>query len=731
MKPDDPAPPAPAFHPPVSTMGGPVAELIAQQMLAPPARPGLLGALSQYEIQRVLGGGGMGVVLLARDPAAGRSVAVKLIRPEWLADQRILHRFVKEAGHLQKLKHPNIVPVLEVSDRPAGPYFVMPYYERGSLAGCIRPGRPLDALFILDTALDIAEGLHFAHRRGIIHRDLKPANILRTGEQGACLADFGLARTLFNDTIVDVERPQWEGTAPYMSPGVAAGDAEDTRCDIYAFGALLYEMLTGEPPYAGRTLQDIRQQILAGPPKPIQERNPGADAGLRAVAEGAMARELRDRYADMSDVLADLQRIKEGKAPVGPRGLVRGGLKRRVPTVAGLAIVLAAVVALVVVNALQPPMRRRVPAVVVTNPAPTVVKVTLPLSNPPAVVVTVPPVATNPPVNVVKPSPELRWAVTIFAGRAGAGGSQDGAGADARFQAPGGVAVDGAGNVYVADTGNNTIRKISPDGVVTTLAGLPGSHGSLDNQGSAARFWAPFGIAVDRSRNLYVAEVANSAIRKISSAGRVGTLAGLAGNPGASDGVWVDAQFRNPWGVAVDGNGTVYVADTSSSTIRKITPAGVVSTFAGLAGHPGSSDGPGSQARFSNPHGVAADNAGNLYVADTGNNTIRKITPDGMVGTLAGRAGSPGWADGAPGVSQLRHPQNLAVDNSGRLYMADTDNLAIRVLTSTGALTTLAVTGDLGHPDALAVDALGNIYVADTINNVIRKVTPPDAGGLR
>ena len=125
-----------------------------------------------------------------------------------------------------------------------------------------------------------------------------------------------------------MERPQWEGTAPYMSPGVAAGDAEDTRCDIYAFGALLYEMLTGDPPYAGRALQDIRRQILAGPPKPIQERNPEADAGLRAVAEGAMARELRDRYADMGDVLADLQRIKQGKAPVGPRGLVRGGLRR-------------------------------------------------------------------------------------------------------------------------------------------------------------------------------------------------------------------------------------------------------------------------------------------------------------------------------------------------------------------------------------------------------------------
>ena len=220
--------------------------------------------------------------------------------------------------------------------------------------------------------------------------------------------------------------------------------------------------------------------------------------------------------------------------------------------------------------------------------------------------------------------------------------------------------------------------------------------------------------------------MANSAIRKISAAGQVSTLAGLAGNPGTNDGMGDNAQFRNPWAVAADRKGTVYVADTSSSTIRKITPAGAVSTLAGLAGNPGSSDGVGGQARFSNPHGVAVDSAGNLYVADTGNNTLRKIAPDGMVTTLAGRAGSPGFADGVPGVSQLRRPQNLAVDASVRIYVADTDNLAIRVLSSAGALTTLAVTGDVGYPDAIAVDAMGTIYLADTLNNVIRKLSPPN-----
>ena len=268
------------FIPPVSAFAGPIAELVGHRLLSPPARPGLLASLARFEVVRVLGGGGMGVVVLARDSEKGTDVAIKLIKPELVSDQRMVHRFVKEAGHLQKLKHPNVVPVLEVSDRPEGPYFVMPYFERGSLAHRIRPGQPMEAGAILDIARQVADGLGFAHRHGIIHRDLKPANILLGAGGGSCLADFGLARTMFNDTIVDVEGGQLEGTAPYMSPGVAAGNAEDTRCDIYAFGALLYEMLTGEPPYAGRNTNDIRKQILAGPPKPIQAGIPGPTPAL-------------------------------------------------------------------------------------------------------------------------------------------------------------------------------------------------------------------------------------------------------------------------------------------------------------------------------------------------------------------------------------------------------------------------------------------------------------------
>jgi serine/threonine protein kinase len=340
--------PGAGFTPPVSTFTGPIAELVAHGLLSPPSRPGLLATLDHFEVLRVLGAGGMGVVLLARDAQNGRQVAIKMVRPELLTDRQIVHRFLKEAGHLQNLRHANVVEVLEVSDREQGPYFVMPYFETGSLARRIRPGQPMESEVILEIAIQICEALQFAHRRGIIHRDLKPANILLAADRKACLADFGLARTVFNDTLIEADRQECEGTAPYMSPGTAAGNAEDTRCDIYAFGALLYEMLTGEPPYKGRTTKEIRDQILAGPPRPIKDLDPQADPGLVVVAEGAMGRELRDRYADIADVLADLRRIQEGKAPVGPHGAARNlrdsvqGI-RRSPAIVAVPICLAVI----------------------------------------------------------------------------------------------------------------------------------------------------------------------------------------------------------------------------------------------------------------------------------------------------------------------------------------------------------------------------------------------------
>jgi uncharacterized repeat protein (TIGR01451 family) len=331
-------------------------------------------------------------------------------------------------------------------------------------------------------------------------------------------------------------------------------------------------------------------------------------------------------------------------------------------------------------------------------------------------------------------------AVTTFAGSAttdgGGIGSADGTGRTARFNYPNGVAVSGT-TVYVADTYNHTIRKITSNGVVTTFAGAAGVRGSAD--GTSAQFQYPFGVAADKAGNLYVADYLNSTIRKITSAGVVTTLAGTAGVIGSADGTGSAAQFFYPFAVAVDGAGNVYVADTNNYTVRKITPARVVTTLAGLAGNHDYRDGTGSNAGFGNLFGLAADSAGNVYVADNTYSTIRKITPAGVVTTLAGAPGISGSADGTGSAARFNSPRGIAIDSAKNLYVSDQNNQTIRKITPAGVVTTLGgVAGSYGiadgtgpsarffTPAGIAVANSGILYVADTYNHEIRSGVLPD-----
>lgn len=331
--------------------------------------------------------------------------------------------------------------------------------------------------------------------------------------------------------------------------------------------------------------------------------------------------------------------------------------------------------------------------------------------------------------------------VTTFAGSATNAGSADGTGLSARFNNPFGICVDASGNVFVADTLNFTIRQITPAGVVSTLAGTASSAGTVDGTGAGSRFNQPAGLAVSSAGAVYVADTLNDTIRQITSAGKVRTIAGSPTNAGSADDIGNNASFNHPSGVAVDAGGQVYVADTANNVIRAITPAGSVSTLAGMAGSFGTNDGTGNAARFSAPQGIAADTNGNVYVADTGNGTIRKIAPGGMVTTIAGLGGKSGSVDGSNSVARFSSPTGVAVDNAGTLYVADRGNNMIRKVSNQGAdwvtVTLAGVTGKgnqgntdgvgtnarFNGPISIAVDSQNNLYVAESVNHVIRKMT--------
>ena len=272
---------------------------------------------------------------------------------------------------------------------------------------------------------------------------------------------------------------------------------------------------------------------------------------------------------------------------------------------------------------------------------------------------------------------------------------------------PAGIAVDAAGYVYVADSNNSVIRVVSPGGQVSTLAG-----------GSGALFSDPIGVAVDQYGTVYVADAGNNEILKISG----GVASIFAGQPGSG------TSFSFPAGVAVDSAGFVFVADCYNSMIREISPGGTVTTLAGQAGSPGAVNGSTSSATFWGPYGVAVDNYGNVYVGDSYNNMIRKIS-GGWISTLAG-SGTPGSSNGFGSNASFSTPEGVAVDGSGNVYVADFATNLIRKITSGGDVSTLAgpsnstVSATFNNPVGVAVDGYGHVFVGDSGDNEVREIFP-------
>jgi len=326
---------------------------------------------------------------------------------------------------------------------------------------------------------------------------------------------------------------------------------------------------------------------------------------------------------------------------------------------------------------------------------------------------------------------QRRWQMTTIAGDGG-GGFADGSGINAQFHHPSGVAVDKDGNLYIADQGNQRIRKITPEGEVSTVAG-DGTAAYRDHATDArmAQFHRPADVAMDEVGNLYIADQNNHRIRKITPEGEVSTLAGST--LGFRDASGTSAQFSHPSGVAVDKDGNLYIADHYNNRIRKISPSAEVTTIAGNGSMGHRDHTIGTEAQFAHPRGVEVDKNGNVYVADYGNHRIRKISPEGEVSTLAGGGLIGDFADGSSSQARFHNPAELVMDGNGNIYVTDSSNHRIRKISPEGEVSTLAgaeqgyhddvgTDAQLSRPTGLVIDNNANLYITDFENNRIRKL---------
>ena len=330
--------------------------------------------------------------------------------------------------------------------------------------------------------------------------------------------------------------------------------------------------------------------------------------------------------------------------------------------------------------------------------------------------------------------------LSVFIGSLDGPGNVDGSGPVVRFNAPGNLAADRTGNIYVADSASHTIRKITPSGVVSTIAGRAGWPGWADGRGITARFNRPTGIAVDRQGNIFVADSENRLVRKINADGVVSSFAGTVDNKGKDGDIDLAAHFGVLRGLTIDSAGNIFVSD-DGNVIRRITPTGSVSILAGKPYQTGYVDGPGTSARFDGVFGMATDSADNLYVADAFNRVIRKITPAGLVSTFAGKAGTDDSIDGVGSAARFHCPIDVTTDHDGNLYVADGFPLfedqesRIRRVTSHGNVTTILAAasgkesgGDAGESakymniSGITVDGSGNIYIAEYKRSTVSKI---------
>ncbi|MFJ9582423.1 NHL domain-containing protein [Streptomyces acidicola] len=327
-------------------------------------------------------------------------------------------------------------------------------------------------------------------------------------------------------------------------------------------------------------------------------------------------------------------------------------------------------------------------------------------------------------------------------------GGDNGPAVAAQLNSPYGVVVDSTGTLYISEYNNHRVRKVTTDGKISTVAGA-GSPGFSGDSGraSSAQLRNPREVAVDSAGAVYIADAGNHRVRKVAADGKISTVAGTgAAGSGGDGGLATAAPLHGPFGVAVDSTGVLYIAECNGNRVRKVTTDGKISTVAGTGAAGFSGDnGRAASAQLKNPYAVAVDGADLLYIVDYGNHRVRKVSADGKISTVAG-TGAAGFSgdNGAATSAQLHFPTGMVVDSSGTLYIADYSNHRVRKVTTDGKISTVAGTGAAGfsgdegpaasaqlkNPFGVAVDCVDTLYIADHANHRIRKIASPKMAGL-
>jgi len=717
--------------------------------------------MEQFAVLRKLGRGGWATVYEADQTTMDRKVAIKVLHRELLSEQEAVHRFFQEARSASRLDHPNILRPWLVGQLEDGtPYLVMDVVEGPTLADVMKEEGALPLERALHIALQIAWALDEAASRGVVHRDLKPSNIFLAiqGRRSDVvrLADFGIAKVLTDDAGAGLTRTgDILGTPAYMAPEQASGTRVDHRADVYAFGVLLYRMLSGEYPFEEQSVMTLLAAHVGKPPRPLHAVMPSdtLPAGLHELVMAMLAKSPDERPQTAGEVAEALAAIgsraglsvgdttlgattlqsaadvpeQEAPAAGSPPGAPASGMPVQAPPAEDVPSA---------PRPDTPGMAAPKPQDASQEWALEATDLAAPAWTPEAAGLTPPGSLAEPPgpeppppeepslylrggggeprdeeddIATVATAEDMAEGLIPLCGTGQPGYAGDGGpGTQALFCEPTAIAQDVHGSVFIVDRGNHCVRFLDArGGVVRTLIGMPEESGFGGDDGPAdeALLNEPAGIALDAMGNLYVADRGNRRVRAVDvRSGGIGTVVGNGRVGPSPDGVPAHQAGLVPEALALGPDGGLFVADAANHKVWRVDPRdGLLATYAGVGDPGGAGDGgPARSAALHSPMDLAFDPLGVLYIADYGNGRIRAVDPQtGRLETVAG-------GDGTLGA-----PVSVTAARDGSLRVADAEGgRVLAVDPRTGVAETLA--GDFVDPRGIWEDPQGTLMVADT-----------------